>query len=94
MSELRIDDDVTRKERITITVDGELIQAFDGESVAAVLHAAGIRWGRRSVKRREARGYYCGMGVCWECTLSVDGRSGVRACVTTVCSGMQLVTER
>lgn len=33
---------------------------------------------------------FCGMGVCFACLVTVDGRSGVRACTTRVEPGMRV----
>ena len=40
-----------------------------------------------------ARGGFCGMGVCLECRVTVDGRPGTRACMTEVRDGMEVATD-
>jgi hypothetical protein len=48
---------------------------------------------RRFVGRCAApRGLFCGMGVCFDCLVTVDGRSGVRACITAASEGMTVET--
>ncbi|MFH2037980.1 MAG: 2Fe-2S iron-sulfur cluster-binding protein, partial [Chloroflexota bacterium] len=37
---------------------------------------------RLTSNRGEARGLYCGMGICYECIVTVNGRPNVRACQT------------
>ena len=65
-----------------ITVDGELFQAFPGETLATVLLTYGKISTRKTLKDKNLRGYYCGMGVCSECVLTIDEGFEVRACQT------------
>jgi len=80
---------VRRGGAVTITVDGEPLQARLGETVAAALIARGDSTLRRT-RRGAARGLYCGMGVCFECLVIVDGVPNTRACMTWVRDGMQI----
>jgi predicted molibdopterin-dependent oxidoreductase YjgC len=72
---------------VHITVDGEIIQAFDGEVLAVALAAGGYTALRRSPTLEGARGVFCFMGVCQECLVDVDG-TVVTACLETVRDGM------
>ncbi|MSO54175.1 MAG: (2Fe-2S)-binding protein [Rhodospirillales bacterium] len=90
-SSLRLDGD--RGRRVDITVDGMPCSAFEGETIAGALFAAGRAHSRHTPIRDAVRGYYCGMGVCWECALVVDGRPNVRACMTLVQTGMRIETQ-
>ncbi|WP_376097473.1 (2Fe-2S)-binding protein [Roseomonas sp. CCTCC AB2023176] len=74
----------------TITFDGDPIAALPGETVAAALSAAGILAFRHTASGAP-RGLHCGMGACWDCLVTVDGRMGQRACMTKAKPGM-LVT--
>jgi sarcosine oxidase subunit alpha len=78
---------------IVIRVDGRAVPALEGQSVLAALHAAGIRTLRLSDRRGEPRGALCGMGVCFECRVTVNGRPGVQACMTEVEDGMDIRTD-
>jgi aerobic-type carbon monoxide dehydrogenase small subunit (CoxS/CutS family) len=60
--------------------------------VAAALIAAGRRV-FRTTPGGAPRGVYCGIGLCFECTVTIDGRSGVRACRTPVRDGMRVDTR-
>jgi sarcosine oxidase subunit alpha len=75
-------------------VDGKAIEAFEGETVAAALLASGIHTFRLSRKYQEPRGLYCGMGICYECLVTVNGTHAVQACLTPVAEGMQVETCR
>lgn len=78
---------------LTITVDGEPAAAYPGETVATVLLAAGRRIFRRTA-HAAPRGLFCGMGVCYDCLVTVDGQPDVRACMTTVQPGMVIETSQ
>ena len=84
--------EVQRGSPVKITVDGKIIDAFEGETVAAALLSAGIRIFNLSQKRKEPRSLYCGMGVCYECLVTINGVHAQRACLTPVAEGMQVAT--
>lgn len=89
----RIALDVKRGPPFDIVVDGVAVVAHAGESVAAALLAAGVSGLRRSVRLGETRGYFCGMGICWECVVHIDGGRLERACMQRVSPGMRVDTE-
>jgi glycine/D-amino acid oxidase-like deaminating enzyme len=72
-----------------ITFDGRPIPALEGETVAAALAAAGERVLRRT-SGGAPRGVFCGMGACFDCLVTIDGRAQQRACMTKVADGMQV----
>jgi D-hydroxyproline dehydrogenase subunit gamma len=76
---------------IELSVDGEPLRAPAGQSLAAALLASGHAALRPSPSG-EPRGVYCGIGVCQECRVQVEGRGVVRACVTPVSAGMRVTT--
>ena len=85
---------VTRGQEIEIIVDGHALQAFEGESVAAALLAAGERVWRVTSRLGGPRGFYCGIGVCFDCVMTIDGRPNVRTCQTPVRAGMRVESQR
>lgn len=85
---------VQRGEPITITVDGKPVEAYLGETVATALLAAGIRTFRKTHKHQQPRSLYCGMGICYECLVTINGVHAQRACVTSVEDGMVIETEK
>jgi D-hydroxyproline dehydrogenase subunit gamma len=89
MPNLRIET-VPRGEALTVTVNGTPVQAFRGESVHAVLLAAGYLPLRRSRRLKAPRGFFCGMGICYECLVTIDGKPDQRACMRTVEPGMEI----
>lgn len=85
---------IERGSEIDIIVDGCRLRAFEGESVAAALLAAKrMRTLRVTSRRGEARGLYCGVGLCFDCVMTIDGLPGVRACQTEVRPGMRIESQ-
>jgi predicted molibdopterin-dependent oxidoreductase YjgC len=79
-------------ERVLIRVDGAPLEVDAGVSVLAALWNAGARAVRVSVSG-EPRGPLCGMGVCFECRVAIDGAPARRACLETVREGMEVSTR-
>jgi D-hydroxyproline dehydrogenase subunit gamma len=75
---------------IELTVDGTPLTAPAGQSLAAALLQAG-RTVLRESPAGTPRGLYCGIGVCQECRVVVDG-TVVRSCITPVTAGMRVTT--
>jgi predicted molibdopterin-dependent oxidoreductase YjgC len=86
--------DVTEGRLVRWTFDGEQVRAVEGRTVAAALLALGRRTWRYTGRRGEPRGLFCGMGVCFDCLVRVNGRPNVRACQTPVEEGMRVQTQR
>ena len=78
---------------IHVEVDGVSVSAFAGESVATVLMASGQRVFTASSDDHLARTLFCGMGLCHQCLVMVDGVRDVRACMTSVRPGMNITTH-
>jgi predicted molibdopterin-dependent oxidoreductase YjgC len=73
----------SRGKKLSIVMDGESLTAFEGETVAAVLIANGRLIFRRT-RNGSPRGVYCGIGLCQECRMVINGIPNVRACTTQV----------
>ena len=89
---LQSDEFVRRAPPVEISFEGRAVAAFEGETVAAALTAAGIRT-LRTDDRGEPRGVFCAMGVCFDCLVRIDGRPNQRACMTKVAPGMRVEPE-
>jgi predicted molibdopterin-dependent oxidoreductase YjgC len=79
--------------QIVITFDGRRIEAVAGDSVGAALARAGVRAWRTTRRGRRPRGLFCGIGVCYDCLLTVDGSADQRACLVPAVDGMELRSE-
>jgi len=93
-SDLSLQEERSRDRQIQIVVDGRPIEAREGVSIAAALLAAGIHTLHLSRKTKAPRGIFCGMGVCFDCLVTVNGVYNVRACLTPVAEGMHVETCR
>lgn len=82
-----------RGARCAIWVDGREVVAYEGESIAAALLAAGIRTFRVTDREHAPRSYYCGMGLCHDCLVTVDDQPNVRACSTRVRPALRVTTQ-
>jgi sarcosine oxidase subunit alpha len=89
MGDLRIAS-VPRGAEVRIFVNGKAHRAFEGESVHAALMAAGYRALRKTPRRHQPRGIFCGMGVCYDCLVTIDGTPNQRACMTLVKDRMEI----
>ena len=78
---------------VDITVDGVAWSVPAGSSIAAAFVASGQPGWRRTRRRGELRGLGCGMGVCFDCLVTVNGTRGVRACLTDARAGDVITTE-
>ena len=65
----------------------------DGEPILSALLASGIKVQNISAKHHEPRGYFCGIGRCTNCVMTVNGDPNVRTCVTPVEDGMIVETQ-
>ncbi|NUT44767.1 MAG: (2Fe-2S)-binding protein [Thermoactinospora sp.] len=76
-----------------ITVDGRPVSVLPGQTVGAALHAAGIRSWRTTRFGGRPRGLFCGIGVCFDCLVSVNGSPEQRACLLVARAGDEVVTS-
>ncbi len=77
---------------IQILVNGRAVSVAVGTAIATALAQAGVTRFRRSVQG-ESRGPLCGMGVCMECRVTINGQPQVRSCVTLCADGMEVRTD-
>jgi len=80
-------------ERFEITVDGRPVECRPGATVAAALIAAGIDTWRTTRRGGARRGLFCGIGVCFDCLVRINGERPVRACLAPARPGDRIVTD-
>jgi D-hydroxyproline dehydrogenase subunit gamma len=76
---------------ITLTVNKTEITVEEGTTVAAAISNAGVMRFRSSATC-ESRGPLCGMGICFECRVTIDGIGHQRSCNILTADGMEVVT--
>lgn len=84
----------TTETSVTVTIDGEEVEAVAGEPVLAAVWAGGARALHRTARAGEPRAFFCGIGICFDCLVTIDGEPNVRACMTPVTAGMSIETQR
>jgi predicted molibdopterin-dependent oxidoreductase YjgC len=89
---LPVDHGIERGPAVTVLVEGRPVGAFLGETVATVLLAEG-HVALRTTVQGQPRGVFCGMGVCFDCLVVVDGKPNTRACMTFVEEGMRIARQ-
>jgi D-hydroxyproline dehydrogenase subunit gamma len=78
--------------QVQIRVNGRALEVADGTVVAAAIAQAGVSRFRHSVMG-QPRGPLCGMGICMECRVTIDGQAQVRSCMTLCAPGMEVLTD-
>lgn len=86
-------EDLDEKKKVTLRVDGQELEAVEGEPILAALLANGIIINRYTAKEKKPRGIFCGIGQCTDCAMVVNGRANVRTCVTPAQDGMVIETQ-
>ena len=81
-------DDLNDRKKIKIIFNGKEIEAYEGETIAAALTAAGVKVFRTTPVYNEPRGIFCNRGRCTDCIMKVDGKPNIRTCITIVKVGM------
>ncbi len=80
--------------RIQFLFDGEPVTAVAGQSIGAALIAAGHRSWRRTRFDAAPRGIFCGIGICFDCLVTVNDRSNRRACLVEAKTGDVVTTQQ
>lgn len=75
-----------------MTVNGRKVLVPAGTIVAAAIALAGETRFRRSVLT-SPRGPLCGMGICMECRVTINGQTQCRSCQTLCEPGMEVRTD-
>lgn len=78
-------------ESIEIVLNGRALTVVAGSTVAAALLAAD-EYTFRVSSSGERRAALCGMGICYECRVTIDGVQHRRSCLVQVRPGMHVDT--
>jgi aerobic-type carbon monoxide dehydrogenase small subunit (CoxS/CutS family) len=77
-------------EKVTFSFNGRDFQCESGQTIAAALIAADQRELRSTRFGSEPRSIFCGIGICYDCVVVVDGIANQRSCLVEVKSGMRV----
>ncbi len=78
---------------VEVVVDGQPLCAPEGQTLLGVLLGHGLLALRDTERRGLPRGAFCGMGVCMDCLVMLEGVGLVRACAERVRPGMVVRTR-
>lgn len=78
---------------IQVVLNGKTVEAIAGRSVGAFLLEQGTRITRNTRFKQKPRGMFCGIGLCFDCLITINGVPNQRACVTNLESGMAIDTQ-
>jgi aerobic-type carbon monoxide dehydrogenase small subunit (CoxS/CutS family) len=79
------------RDPVTICLNGDELKVPSGITVAVAMLQLNELHFRTSVTG-EPRAPLCGMGICYECRVTIDGHAHVRSCQIMVRAGMQVRT--
>lgn len=78
------------REAVSLTIDGQRVEAREGDTVAAAMLAAKLDHCRTTPVTGERRAPYCMMGVCFDCLVTIDGVGNRQGCMVPVKAGMRV----
>ena len=79
-------------EVVMVRINGRDVEVAVGTTVAVAVLMAGVTCFRRSV-HGEPRAPLCGMGVCMECRVTINGVAHCRSCQERCAAGMEIRTD-
>lgn len=78
---------------VAFRFDGKALTGREGDTIAAALHAAGVRVLGHHFKSHRPRGFFCAIGNCSSCLMVVNGVPNVRVCVEPLQADMDVRTQ-
>lgn len=77
----------------SFSFDGDVVTFRPGQTIGAALLAAGTRSWRTTRWRGRRRGLFCGIGVCFDCLVTVEDRPNQRACLVPARAGLRVHSQ-
>ena len=74
--------------KVNFTFEGRKLEGYSDEPIAAALVASGIKVLSYSRRLKRPRGFFCAIGKCSSCLMTVNGIPNVRTCVTRLEDGI------
>ena len=75
---------------VSFTFDGQRLLGREDDTIASALHANGIMVLSHSRRHHRPRGFFCAIGKCSSCLMTVNGKPNVRICVEPLVEGMEV----
>lgn len=83
----------TTQDHVTLTLNGAVVEIAPGQSVAAAMTGYGITAWRQTRHEGKPRGLFCGIGICYDCLVTIDGVANQRACIIEATEGTTVEGE-
>lgn len=77
---------------VSLSINGAVVTVPAGAMVSSAVALARVSAFRKSVSG-ESRGPLCGMGICFECRVTINGRAHCRSCQIPCEAGMEVGTD-
>ncbi|CAN2202675.1 2Fe-2S iron-sulfur cluster binding domain containing protein [Candidatus Nanopelagicaceae bacterium] len=82
------------KREVSFTFNGISFKGIEGQSIAAALMATGVRELRKTRFEEEPRLIFCGIGICFDCVVVVNGVANQRACLIEISEGAKIESQK
>jgi aerobic-type carbon monoxide dehydrogenase small subunit (CoxS/CutS family) len=82
------------KQIIHFTFNGLPMEGRQGDTIASALHASGVWKLSESIEHHRPRGFYCAIGNCASCDMTVNKKPNVRTCITLLEEGMEVTSQQ
>ncbi len=79
---------------VEIEFEGRTYRGVLGQSIAGILLANDVLDWRTTSVHQAPRGLFCGIGICFDCVVTVDGIPDVRACQRRARGGEHVERQR
>ncbi|OPX17608.1 pyridine nucleotide-disulfide oxidoreductase [candidate division WOR-3 bacterium 4484_100] len=83
-----------RGRKVKFYFEDKELEGYEGQPIAAALHASGIKVLRYSERYNRPRGFFCAVGKCSSCLMEVDGRPNVMVCMEPLKEGMRVYRQK
>jgi sarcosine oxidase subunit alpha len=77
--------------KIPVRVNDKMVEVPEGTSAAVAAFTAGVKC--RTSTSGQPRAPLCGMGICFECRMVINGTAHVRSCQVLCAPGMEIATD-
>jgi aerobic-type carbon monoxide dehydrogenase small subunit (CoxS/CutS family) len=77
---------------LTFTFNGEKVSAIPGQTIAAALLQNEISAIRTTRFEGQPRSIFCGIGICFDCVVTVNGITNQRSCLIEATDGMEVTS--
>jgi predicted molibdopterin-dependent oxidoreductase YjgC len=78
---------------VRFTYEGQKLEGREGDTIASALHANGVKVLSHSRRYHRPRGFFCAIGQCSSCLMTVNGEPNVRVCVIPLLEGMDVMLQ-